>query len=536
MLNSYQLLTNSKKLFPENNALIFEEKVYSYDELFAEVEQLSLALVGLGLTAGDRIAVYIEDCPELIFSFFASSKLGMPVVALRYFLTAFEVAKQVNFTEPKVLLCDAKSYKRLQESIDNMPSLQHVIVVGEEDIQQENRYEYKHLVTIQELENKSFPTREWVPNEDAIIHFSSGSTGMPKAVIHQQKDLINSAINNSDALKLTSNDKILVCLSLANAFSYCFLMLPAFLKGASLYINRQFSPEIAMHHISSNKITVSCGLPTTIYDIMRYIDSSGLKFKHSLRCFVIGGDKVPVNIHKMFKQTFGLPIHELLGCVEGWICSMNPLDGDVKVGSVGKPIAGVSFKVVDSKNNEQTRNRPGELMVKTQTLMQKYLKNPELTKKMLSDGWYRMGDRGYIDEEGYVWIEGRMKHLIVHKALKLAPQEIEEPLYHNPLVFEAAAVGIEVDEDPDHYIVLFVTPKVSAKKLLTDRLIYDYLKTRVANYKIPHRIILEDNLPRNGGKINRGKLKQMLIEGKFGSLDNLIQTNDGRMIEGRLVC
>ncbi|MDP8216632.1 MAG: long-chain fatty acid--CoA ligase [Candidatus Kaelpia imicola] len=499
-------LEESCRIYSKKDALIFGKRRITYRQLNSQVTTVSYGLIRLGIKKGEKIAILLKNCPEYIVSYFAILKVGGIAIPLNFMLKEEELKYILDNAEVSTTITSPEFMPTINRLKLRLERLKQVIVVGETT---------PCTINFSDLLSKS-PSGEKVsalkPDNVAAILYTSGTTGHPKGVMLTHKNLISNVISSIKAIKFTKKDRFLCLLPMFHSFTWMACVLAPLYLGASIAIVESVKPfGKVIRNIIRNRITVFVAIPA-IYNVLSNIPvpmilvSRLLKIVNPLRICVSGAASLALEVLRKFEEKFRIPILEGYGLTEASpVVSINP-PKKRKPGSVGLPIAGVEVKIVDEDGNQLPPNKEGELLVKGENVMKGYYKLPEETKKTIKDDWLYTGDIAKIDEDGYIYIVDRKKDMIIVRGLNVYPREIEEVLYQNTKVAEAAVIGVKDElrgEVPIGYVTLKEGEKATKGELIR------FLRERLASYKVPRTIEFRDSLPKTStGKILKRALRK----------------------------
>src|SRR3954467_6898090 len=338
--------------------------------------------------------------------------------------------------------------------------------------------------------------------DTAVILYTSGTTGTPKGAELSHDNLrTNCEVTAQTLAELTPDDVILGALPLFHSFGQTCGLNAAVSGGACLSMIPRFDPVKALEIIQRDRVTVFEGVPTMYHAMLNVPDREAYDVS-SLRLCISGGSAMPVEVMRGFEKAFDCKVLEGYGLSEtSPVASFNHPDRDRKPGSIGTPIQGVEMRVVDDDGNDvEGDDEVGEIAIKGHNVMKGYWNRDDATEEVMDDdGWFRTGDMGKRDDEGYYFIVDRKKEMIIRGGYNVYPREIEEVLYEHPAVAEAAVVGVPDDkmgEEVGAAVVLKEGKEVDADELR------EFVKEQVANYKYPRKIWFPDELPKGPtGKI-----------------------------------
>jgi long-chain acyl-CoA synthetase len=375
----------------------------------------------------------------------------------------------------------------------------------------------KDVISFDKLKKENTQILEKIspgPSDLAVILYTSGTTGHPKGAMLSHYNLISNAIDSSKAIKITQKETFICILPLFHSFAATVCMNLPLAVGAKTVIMKSVKPfKRVIRAIRKNRVKVFVGIPSmyTLLKNMRLpkiFDSPLIKLFNPIKLCISGAAALPVDTFKGFQKKFRIPLIEGYGLTEASpVVTLNPLKGIRKAGSIGVKMSdNMDLKIVDEKDIVLGPGQIGELLVKGPNVMSGYLGQPEATSETLKDGWLYTGDMAKFDKAGYFYIVGRKKEMVNVRGLNVYPREIEEVLYQNPKIKEAAVIGITDEhrgEAPKGFVVLQDGEKATNHEIL------QYLREKLASYKVPRYIEFRNSLPKNStGKI----LKRLLVE------------------------
>lgn len=356
---------------------------------------------------------------------------------------------------------------------------------------------------------RSTPPAPTVSGDDvAVLLYTSGTSGVPKGVCQTYRNLTADVSAAIAKAKLVSEHRFLGILPLFHSFGLTTMLLVPVALKASVYYLPRFQPRVMMDTIRERQISVTMMIASMYAALLRAKDG-GKEDLASLEYAVAGGEALPDSIFEQFKERFGVEIIQGYGMTEASpVVSLN-VPWSNHMGTVGQPVPGVSVRAVDDDDNELPRGQIGELWIKGPIVMKGYYQKPEETRAVLTtDGWYKSGDMGRVDDEGYITITGRKKEMIIVGGENVYPREVESVLEEYPAVHDAAVIG-QADPSRGEVVVAFVTLREGENA--TEIEIRDYCRDRIAGYKQPRRVIIAEDFPRGPtGKILKRELADLL--------------------------
>lgn len=502
-----ELLENSSRIYPKKVALIFGEKRIIYAELNNRVIRVSYGLIQLGINKDEKIAILLKNCLEYVISYFAILKIGAIVIPLNFMLKEEELKYILGDAGVSTVITSSEFIPTIDRLKLRLENLRQVIVVGEK---------IPGTINFSDLLSGSSGCEralDFGPENVATILYTSGTTGHPKGVMLTHRNLISNVSASIKAIRLTKKDRFLCFLPMFHSFTWTVCVLVPLYIGAIIVIMESVRPfGKVVRNIIRNRVTIFVGIPP-IYNVIsnipvpRILVSRLLKILNPLRICISGAASLPVEVLEKFEKKFHIPLLEGYGLTEASpVVSISPLEKR-KPGSVGLPLPDVEVKVVDEDGNQLPPNKEGELLVKGDNVMQGYYKLPEETEKTIKGDWLYTGDIVKIDREGYIYIVDRKKDMIIVRGLNVYPREIEEVLYQNPKIAEAAVIGIK-DKLRGEVPIAYVALKKDEKT--TEGEIIRFLRERLASYKVPRAIEFRDSLPKTStGKILKRALRSV---------------------------
>lgn len=495
-----KVLEQSAKKNAAKPAIVFGAKTYSYGALNKWADQLARVLQSHGVHAHDRVAICLANSPEFIASYYGIQKAGAAVVPVNPNFKKAEIHHIVSDSQSKAVICFPSHLSLFKELKDELPTLEHVLVYGEA-----GKDAVALAKEIKKIKGEKSPAAKVSENDVAAILYTSGTTGRPKGAMLTHKNLISN-VKSCIQLGAIKKDDIGLCvLPLFHTYAMTAAVNIPVYMGMKIVVMDKFIPGVVMQQIKKHKVTVFPAVPTMFAYILN-MPSIRKKDLSSLRFCFSGAMALSNEILKQWEERMGVPILEGYGPTEtAPVASCNPLKGKRKIGSVGLPIPGVEMSIVDEEGHEQPAGKVGEILIKGDNVMKGYLNNEDATKESIRYGWYHTGDLGYRDEEGYYYIVDRKKDMVIVGGFNVYPREVEETLIQHKGVLEAAVVGV-FDRYKGEAIKAFIVPKQGITLDYDE--VMDFLRDRLADYKVPRFLEFRDALPKTDtGKILKRELK-----------------------------
>ena len=503
------LLEQSARKYAWRRCFTYSNGHLRFRSLNNKVSQLALGLKEkLGIKKNDKVAILLNNCPEFIQAFFAILKAGAVCVPINVFLAFEEISYIIKDSQVKLLISSAEFRPVLEkiaqaksQGLDDFAGLENIVLTDK----QIHPFLYWPQILCRGERGNLFPAL--TPGDLAALIYTSGTTGFPKGVMLSHRNLYANVRSCSWALRILKRDKFLLILPMFHTFSLTVCVLLPIYAGAQIIIVKSLRPfQKVLRAVLFNGVTVIVGIPH-LYDILKNVKIPPLlKMLLRVRVCISGAAPLSLQTLSQFKNRFKkLALLEGYGLTEASpVVSINPLEGEQKPGSIGLPIPEVEAKVVRNDETEAGVGEIGELIVRGPNVMQGYLNHPEETKNAIKGGWLFTGDMAKIDSQGYIYIAGRKKEMILSHGMNVYPIEIENVLLSHTKIKEAAVAAKQDNsrgEIPVAFIVLHSGFQASETEII------NYCRQRLANYKVPRLIEFKEQLPKTPtGKVLKRKL------------------------------
>jgi fatty-acyl-CoA synthase len=495
------LIERNAAFSPQKPALRFEDETLTYAALAARIAQTARALKSeLGVNKGDRVAILSLNRPDYLVLLYACARLGAILVPLNWRLALAEQLFILSDARAKVLVLEQAFAEVLPALTEALPE---TAVVGLD-------FAPSHGTTLDSLEKLgSGDGRN--PNTDLacalLIVYTSGTTGRPKGAVLRQEALLWNAAMSQHMHGFTSDDHVLTVLPFFHVGGLNIQTTPALHHGATVTIHRRFAPDTALSAIARDRPTFTVLVPAIIQALTDHPGWATADIS-SLKAISTGSTIVPQFLIDRF-MTRGVPVLQVYGSTETCpIAVYTRLGGDLsREGSIGLPGLYCEAAVVDDAGNELSPEMPGEIVVRGPNVFCEYWGNEGATREALHDGWYRTGDIGRRDADGYFWVLDRKKNLIISGGENIYPAEVERVLTEHPDVSECGVIGRpdpRWDEVPIAYVIRRSGCSIDAESLKA------HVQTQLARFKAPREIVFVDDLPRTAlGKVQHFMLRQI---------------------------
>src|SRR6266511_3589107 len=522
--------TENVRKYPDKIALEFIDpplQRLTYAELDELVNRTAGYLESLGLQPGDCVALQLSKCLEFILLHLATTRLGAITLPLNLAYPPDELKYFLEDSGTKLFFALESSKEKIQTILPELPDLQECIFLNPAEPDQFNslitnyqlpRFDYGSrfpldppLTTVPTLfgSAKESPISNSLlsPNDTAVIIYTSGTTGRPKGAEITHGNLISNLQSLHSAWGWKPDDILLHVLPIFHVHGLFVALHGALHAGARTLLMRDFDARKTLQILVERRCTVFMAVPTIHQRLLDVPDAKEFDLSH-VRLITSGSDRLPDEVFIGFQQTFGYTLLERYGMTETGMNCSNPLNGERRIGSVGLPLPDVEVRVVNPENDQPLPDEEiGEVQLRGPNIFKGYWQQPEKTSESFTtDGWFRTGDLGFRESDGYLNLCGRSKDLIISGGLNIYPPEVERVLAEHPSVAACAVIGCpdrEWGERVTAVVVLNRGESVSAQDLI------EFCRERLASYKSPKSIVFIDNLPRNVmGKVQKAELRK----------------------------
>ena len=494
-----RLLTGHAKNFGEKAAIIFQEKPISFAHLAETVFRLANGLSAIGVRKGDKVAIYLPNQPEYIYSYLALFSIGATVVPLDFMLKEEELQAILAHADASLLITAPREGVSLETVRANVVTLKDVVLVGEE------REGTRPFAGIYSCVSADAPKISISEADRSLILYTSGSTGQPKGVCLNYKHLDAAPQAMEYFVDLTSRDVKLCALPLSHAGGLVYLQNCIYF-GITLVMMGRFNPPEFLRWVEKYKVTCFHMVPSMYYALLQLKEFEKYDLSSIRWVNVFGAPNAPEAIRRF--KTYCPNAKPL----NGWgLTETNapntviPMGSD-KIESIGRPAPWITLKIVDDAGRQVPAGEVGELTIKSWVVMEGYYKDAAMTREVLRDGWFYTGDLARCDEEGLYYIVGRKKDMIKVSGQIVFPYEIEEVIHSHPAVKEVAVVGVS-DALRGEAIKTFVVAREGVA--VDEQDIRQFCRGRLAHFKLPQSVAVVGALPKTrSGKVDKAALKQ----------------------------
>lgn len=472
------MLEESAGQYPDRVAVTHGENKMTYRELERAACSLANHLRSLGLGRGDKVAIVLPNCPEFIIAYFGIQKIGGVAVTLHVQSTSHELGYLLTNSDAKGLITQGALAKRFEEIAHDLPDCRHLITT--------NGFEadspFREIIARGPFSTE-IPTIE--ADDPAVMIYTAGLTGKPLGAVLTHRNLLTQSELLRTIARRTEKDIGLAVIPFFHSFGAVANMLAPLRIGAGVVLMERFTLDGIFGAIEKEGVTYVAAVPRLFLGM--FFHEGAEKYRtDSLSLCITGGAAMPADFIPSFEQKFGVRIMEGYGLTEASpVCSFSRLDMTQKPGSIGIPIPNVAAKIVDDAGRELPRESTGELIIRGENVMKGYYKDPQATSQVIREGWLYTGDIGRMDAEGYIFLSGRKKRMIITSGFNVYPKEIEIVLGLHPAVQAARITGKEDllrGEVVKAAVVLKPGIEIEERELLR------HCRAYLSSYKVPREI------------------------------------------------
>ena len=471
------ILAESARRTPDKLALVQGDLLLTYAQLWEDARRYGAALAGHGIGPGDRIALVAPNVADFVRAYYGILASGV-VVPVPTLLNVEEAAYMIGHSGALAVLYEA-GFAGVATGAAAMVGVPAWSVEG-------------FASDVEPL--RTYATRQ--AEDPAVIFYTSGTTGRPKGALLTHLNLVmNATVNAFDANPFRRDDVVMGCLPLFHVFGQTVSMTSTFRIGATLLLQPRFDAAKAIELMRDEGATLFFGVPTMFVQLLEA--SSRATALPKLRDCISGGASLPVAVLERFEKTFDTTIFEGYGLSEtSPTASVNQHWFGTRAGTVGHPIWGVEVEIADETLDDRIElfpdGRRGEIVIRGHNVFAGYLDDPEATAQSIVDGWFRTGDIGQKDADGFITIVDRKKDLIIRGGFNVYPREVEEVLMRHPAIAQVAVIGIP-DEERGEEVCAVVIPNEGES--LDGEALVEWARERLGRHKYPRRIEVVDALP-----------------------------------------
>lgn len=485
--------------------VIFDDKEYDLRTLNETASRVATNLAKQGVKPEDKIVLLMGNCMEFLYLFLGAGRIGAVIVPVNPTLKPDEIAYIANNADATVIVTIPEFAAFIPLVKSALPKVQKIFVVGDTPVEGTALFSTL-LEPVDEI-----PPIVATENSDAALIYTSGTTGMPKGVILTHRNYIWNARAVMRSNRLLSTDRFLCILPLFHVNAQVVSTLTPLMSGTDVVLMGRFNLHGILPLIEKHKVTIMSAVPT-IYNMLCALSKMSKNDISSMRFFVSGAAPMPEETYEMTQRILKKPLIMGYGLSEA-TCASAVADHDdpIRWNSVGPALRYTPIRIVDKDGHDVPPGEVGEILVSGPTVMRGYYKNPEATAEVLKDGWLHTGDQGRFDDEGYLYIVGRLKDMIIRGGQNVYPVQIENVLSKMPGVEESCVVGVEEARWGQEILAVI---KTAEGKTLTEEEVIAFCRENLAPYKVPRFVRFAESFP----KTPTGKIKKNLVLAEYADI------------------
>lgn len=500
--NLVTCLQQTAQRYADNAAIISAGKTVTFSDFNELSDRMAAALLEHGIKKGDRVAIYSINSDMFAIAYFGIIKAGAVAVPINLLLPASEILYILQDAGVSGLIYHPMFSDNVSALRPDLKDLTCEFIIGESS--------NSGILSTDDILAQSAkpPAVEFDPKQDVVsIIYTSGTTGHPKGAMLTHQNLIANTTSTFKAIQVEpGRDILFVVLPMFHSFAHTVGMILPLLHGCSFVPFPKFDVQLVADAIEQTGATVFMGVPAMYGALLTLAEGEEQKLK-TLRYCISGAAAMPLSIMEKFEARFAKAIYEGDGPTEcSPVTCVNPIDGKRKPGSVGVPIPDVEMAIRDADGKVVPDNEIGEIVVRGENIMKGYWQHPKETAESFFDDWYRTGDLGYQDDDGYFYIVDRLKDMLIVNGENVYPKMVEDVLHQCPGIKEAAVIG-QADELRGEVPIAYVSKDQASE--LSEQDVVDFCKDKLAKFQLPRTVYFMESLPKTPtGKILKRELRQ----------------------------
>jgi len=498
------LVKETAQRVPDKPALIFHDQPIKYSEVDREIDRAAAGFASLGIKRGDRVAVLVHNVPHFVYAYHGLLRAGAVMIPLNTMYTTEEVSYILADADARAVVVAEPFVGTIAGLRETLPMLEHVVVAGTSAP--------VGAMTWEQMLGRAGEPPLVSPADDelAVIAYTSGTTGKPKGAMLTHGNLLANLDQMAQAplLAEAEDDVALLALPMFHIYALNVILGLTLRVGAAAVLMERFDAVGSLDAVERHHVTILFGAPPMF---VAWLNTPGVDRYDlsSVRLAVSGAAPLPGAVLEDFRRRLGITIWEGYGLTETAPgVTSNAMGERAKPGSIGKPLPGVEVRIVDAHGEDVEEGDPGELLVRGPNVFRGYWRQQEASDEAIRDGWFRTGDVGYADSDGYIFLVDRKKDLVIVSGFNVYPREVEDALYRHPKVADVAVIGVPhpyTGEAVKAFIVLKPGERATEEEIL------DFSRKYLARFKAPGAIEFVDELPHlPTGKV----LKRALRDGE----------------------
>jgi acyl-CoA synthetase (AMP-forming)/AMP-acid ligase II len=498
-----ELVARNARMIPNKEAVIYNEARYTWKEVNARCNAVANSLIAAGVKKGDKVAMWMSNTDNFVFAFYGITKTGAVAVPVNFRLAAPEAEWIFDHCDAVAILFDAEFGQSIQEMAPRLSKVKTYYTAGDK---LEGCTPLSEIYASGETSDPGISIDEW---DESEIIYTSGTTGRPKGAVLTHHNQMVVVATVCSLVQIEPMDRVLHVAPLFHSAELNLYLNPTTYMGGTHVIMKEFNPQAVLETIQNERVTQFFGAPVMYLYMMKVpnfddYDLSSVRY-YGYGAAPMAAEQVRQMIDKFKTESFFC----LCGLTEGGPggVALRPEDQIRKAGAGGTYIVNMETKLVDDNDNDVTEpGVVGELVIKGETTMKEYYKNPEATAETIRDGWVHSGDLGVMDEEGYITLVDRKKDMIITGGENVYSKEIEDALAEHPAVYHGVVIGVP---HPEWGETVMAVVALNSGQTLTLEELREFLSSRLADYKIPRLLRVVDALPMNvAGKVLKFQLRE----------------------------
>jgi acyl-CoA synthetase (AMP-forming)/AMP-acid ligase II len=504
-MNLFDLLHSSVECDPKRPAVVFGNRTISYGQLVSAARRVSSRLQSLGVEPGARVLMYSPNCPEYLPIYLGCAHAGAIFAPVNTEFRAREMGYVLDNARADAAFVHTDVLEQFHVVSGNAQGVPQQIIQFASTSDCEG---FGNFLSGTSADDDPKPAFNCATDQGALLCYTSGTTSTPKPVLHSHNSEIYAAKGYVAAWRVERSDRGLVTLPLAWIYGLSSASLALLVAGATVVLMTHFNPERALERIQETRATVffgSMSMYVKMLDVLRRRDFE----LSSLRLCINGAEPCPEASVQAFEKRTGIRLTGSYALSEVRpVLSEDPLDADAPLGTCGRLVPGAAIRLLDPSGQEVPAGEAGEAFIRCPGMLTSYFREPQLTEQRLGpDGYLKTGDLVRRDARGYYFMVGRIGDMIIRSGVNIAPAEIEAALLEHANISQAIVLGVP-DPASGQAIVAFVVP--STGSTFHEAQLWEHLSSRIAQYKLPQKIIVRADLPTNAsGKPDRATLNAL---------------------------
>lgn len=503
-----ETLKHNCQAYGDKTALEFlnrqgQNRQIAYQDLEARIQQAIGYLAHVGVRPGDRVALQLPKSLPFITLHLAIMRSGAITLPLNPEYPPRELAYFLEDAGVRLFFADVAARETIEDLRPQLPALEHVVYLDAQD-----DAAFDSMIKAGDMPSDAGEV-SGDTDMTALMIYTSGTTGRPKGAMITHGNLTANIEALHEAWGWRDDDVLLHALPIFHVHGLVVALHGALNAGATALLMPKFDPGWTLQTLQERQCTVFMGVPTIHRMLLAVPDAGNYDLGH-MRLLTSGSDRLPDDVFYAFRETFGHTLLERYGMTETGMNLSNPLRGERRVGSVGKPLPGVQVRIIDPETGDRVADgEVGELQIRGPHVCKGYWRQPEKTAEAFTEnGWLKTGDLGLRESDGYFTLKGRSKDLIISGGLNVYPPEVELVLADHPAVAASAVIGCP-DEKWGERVTAVIVPAEDA--MISEESVVQFCRQRLAPYKVPKKVLFAEEMPRNAlGKIQKAHLRKHL--------------------------